>query len=116
MIVGLGIAITVAFTIASAAVDAEHIKKKQYIEDHKSRWWLRFFFFLGIGVFNVFWIIGSALIFTALFDQLLNKERGLPFWYLGTEAKWDRFFSKRKALYVIVKVVSLIGGILFFII
>ena len=108
------ICLSIAFVILSAIIDAEHIKKEQFFSDHKSRWILRFIFFLAIGIDHIEYIIGSALIFTALFDQVLNRLRGLGFWYLGTEAKWDLFFSSKPILYKFVKISALIGGVVAF--
>lgn len=105
---------TTAFTIISAIVDSEHINKGQYIESHKSRWILRLTFFIVVGISNILNGVAAALLFTALFDQVLNWLRGKPFWYLGTVAKWDIFFSKRKWLYITVKVLCLISAILLF--
>jgi len=101
----------VGFTACFAWMDAEHLNKKHYIDNHTSRWVLRAYFFVSIGIFNPWWMIGSSLIFTALFDQLLNLGRGLPFWYLGTVAKWDIFFSKRKWMYVSAKILALLLGV-----
>jgi len=107
---------TTAFVLASAIIDSEHILKKEYIKDHKPRWYLRFAFCLAISIYSPLNGIASGLLFYALFDQVLNFFRGLPFWYLGTVAKHDIFFSKRKWLYITVKVLCLIASItLFFI-
>jgi hypothetical protein len=100
----------------SAIVDAEHINKGEYIEDHSSRWLLRMGFFIAMAMSSKLDGLASALLFTALFDQLLNWFRNKPFWYLGTVAKWDIFFSKRKWLYITVKIICLITAITLFLI
>ena len=105
---------TTAFVLASAIVDSEHILKKEYIKDHKSRWYLRWSFCVVIAIYNPLNGVASGLLFYALFDQVLNFFRGLPFWYLGTVAKHDIFFSKRKWLYITVKVLCLITAIVLF--
>lgn len=114
MIGALGLLITASFTLLSALIDCEMILKGHYIDSHKSRWWLRLCFFLALGFHNWIWIFASALLFTASFDQVLNGMRTKPFWYLGTVAKWDIFFSKRKWLYITVKVLCLITAIVLF--
>lgn len=111
MIAGLGILVTSAFVLMSALVDAEMILKGHYIDSHKSRWYLRFCFFLSFGFFNWTWAIASALLFTALFDQVLNLMLSKPFWYLGTVAKWDKFFSNKKWLYVTIKILCLVTSL-----
>ena len=115
MIIGFGILLTIGFVIISAIVDAEHLNKKQYIDNHGSRWLLRLCFFLVLGFYDWIWIFASGLLFTATFDQALNRFRGLPFWYLGTVAKWDIFWSKRKWLYIPVKILVLILSLFLFI-
>lgn len=115
MIYSLSIGVTIGFSILSAVVDAEHINKKEYINKHRSRWLLRLCFFISIGLAEWQYFFASAFLFTALFDQLLNKFRDLPLWYLGTVARWDVFFSKRKWLYILVKVICLSLGLFLFI-
>jgi len=114
MITGLGILVTCGFVVISAIVDAEHILKKEYIESHRSRWFLRLCFFLAMGFHSWIWIIASALFFAATFDQLLNRFRELPFWYLGTVAKWDIFWSKRMWLYIPIKILLLLVSLFLF--
>lgn len=106
--------VTMYFTTWCVVVDAEHINKKQYIENHRSRWFMRSAFFLAIGISHPFYGIASVLFFSALFDQLLNKARALSFWYLGATAKWDIFFLKHKRLYITTKLLSIIFAILIF--
>lgn len=114
MIAGVGVLVTCAFTIFSATVDAEHIYKKEYIDNHSSRWWLRLSFFVAMGLRDPFFAIASALLFSALFDQVLNIFREKPLFYLGAVASWDIFFNKHRWLYLLVKVVSLIGSLWLF--
>ncbi len=94
----------------------QHILKKEYITDHKPRATLRVAFFAAFGVYDPIMGLASALLFWVLFDQLLNWMRYLPFWYLGTVAKTDIFFSKRKWLYISIKISSLILSLLLFLI
>jgi hypothetical protein len=106
--------LTILFIVFTAFIDVEMILKNQYIDSHRSRWLQRFTFFLALGLNDPLDAIASALLFSVLFDQVLNLMRGLPFWYLGTVAKWDIFFSKRKWLYIIAKFLMLIASILLF--
>ena len=106
---------TTAFVLASAIVDSEHILKKEHIKDHKSRWYLRWSFCFVIAIYNPLNGIASGLLFYTLFDQTLNFFRGLPFWYLGTVAKHDIFFNKRKYLYILTKLICLVLSIILFI-
>jgi len=108
------LSVTLSFIMLSAYIDAQQIIKKQYIINHVPRWLLRFTFFLAICVFNVRLGIASSLIFLSLFDQALNIELENPIFYLGTVAEWDKFFSKRKSLYVLVKVIALVVSLLMF--
>jgi len=114
IIILASILLVLLFTLLSAIIDSEMILKKQYIDSHKSRWCQRVCFFLVFGLYNWLWIFAAALLFTSLFDQILNQLRSKPFWYLGTVAKWDIFFSKRKWLYIIVKSLSFFGSMLLF--
>ena len=115
MIIITGILITAGFIIFSAVVDAQHLSKKQYIESHISRACLRASFFIMTGIYNPAHGLASALLFAALFDQILNVLMGKKLFYLGTVAKWDRFFNKRKCLYIIVKVTCLVLSLILFI-
>ena len=104
------------FTMASAAVDGTLINNKHYIDDHTPRVVFRFTVFILIGLLsqNVWLFIASGLLFAALFDQMLNFVRGLDFWYLGTVAKWDIFFSKYKWLYISTKISALLLSLIIF--
>jgi len=90
----LGIFAALGFAAVSALIDVEHITKQQYIESHVSRWIMRLYFFLAMGTQCACWSLGSALIFTAVFDQFMNYGMNKPFFYLGTVAKWDIFFQR----------------------
>lgn len=103
--------ITIAFTIACAKIDSDHINKGEHIRDHKSRWIMRACFVFMISLFDPFSALASGLLFTALFDHILNYLRGLPIMYIGHVAKWDKFFNKRKYLFFFVKILCLISSI-----
>jgi len=106
--------VSLAFVVLTALIDAEMILEEHYIDSHRSRWSQRVCFFLAMGMVQPEYFFASALLFSALFDQVLNSMRMLPFWYLGTVAKWDLFFSKRKWLYVAMKITTLILAALLF--
>ena len=134
----LGILTALGFSAVSALIDVEHIAKNEYIQNHVSRWILRMYFFMAMGTQHISWALGSALIFTAVFDQFINLGMSKPFWYRGKVASWDKFFNRKyivtpdiklrgkiivdarcirfnfSALYVIVKVSCLIGGVYLF--
>lgn len=103
------------FIIASAYVDAEHINDKDYIEDHKSRFLLRFVVALGfsydknmIYYFDFISLIIFLILFVSIFDSLLNIMRGKGFFYLGSVAKWDLFWKKHKSVYIFMRIFILI--------
>ena len=98
------------FTFLSAWIDAEHLEDNDYIESHVSRWLLRALFVIAVG--NTYQeYIGMTLVFTALFDVILNYLTGRKLLYLGKTAYWDIFWRKIPFLYIIFKVVSLFVGI-----
>ena len=99
------------FVSASAYIDAEHLKDKDWIESHTSRVIQRLVFVLTIALFNIKGAIASGIIMTVLFDQLLNEMRGLPTLHLGTTAKWDRFWRDKIIAYIIFKLVLLATGL-----
>jgi len=106
--------ITLMFIYYTAKIDYEHLAKNQYIYSHYSRWYQRFFFFVVCGIVNPIYGIAAGLLFTALFDQILNKLRGKKLWHLGTTAKWGIFFNKRKTLYITIKIISLLTSLILF--
>ena len=108
------IAVTIMFTYYTAKIDYEHLAKSQYIYTHNSRFYQRFFFFVVCGIVNPIYSVAAGLLFTALFDQILNKLRGKKLWHLGTTAKWGIFFNKRKALYITIKIISLLTSLILF--
>lgn len=114
MIIYKVILLTFAFICFTAVIDAEHLNDKDYIEDHESRSFQRLTFFITMGLIEYHYFVASGLLFAAFFDQVLNLLRGLPLLHLGNTAKWDKFFNKRKWLYVIVKLLALFGSIYVF--
>jgi len=105
--------ITIGFTVFTARIDAEHINKDEYITNHFDRWIQRSFFFLAIGFISIY-SLASALLFTAIFDQILNFLRGKHWLYLGTVSAWDRFFRNKIILYIIIKILALLTSMFLF--
>ena len=120
------IIITIVFVFLSAYIDYEHLRDNDYIESHVSRWILRALFVLAVAQGDFIVMAGMTLLFTALFDAVLNKLTKMPLLYLGSTARWDRFFTspisfklfKKKfyyknkmLLYIVVKIISLFLGV-----
>jgi Mn2+/Fe2+ NRAMP family transporter len=115
MILGLGIGITIAFTIMTAVIDAEHVNNKEWIFNHRSRWLQRFCFFSVYCLIDFKLGLASGLLFSALFDQVFNYFTNKPFWYLGTTALWDKVISKYRWVYIFVKIFLLVFSLYLFI-
>ena len=106
--------LVIDFTIYTALIDAEHINKDEYITNHLDRWLQRGCFFIAFAFTHVVYSLASALLFTALFDQILNIARGKHFLYLGTVSPWDRFFRNKIILYIIIKILALLTSLILF--
>lgn len=106
--------LSIAFTYFTAFIDDEHLDKNHYIIKHNSRLLQRLMFFSVFGLIHWLYSIAAGLMFMAIFDQMLNYLRPKPFWFLGNTAKWDIFFSKRRWLYITVKVLALITSLILF--
>jgi hypothetical protein len=107
--------LTLAFIVWTSLIDSIHIEQRDHI-DHFPRAMQRFTFFMLSFIIDWRYGIASGLLFAALFDQSLNYLIYKPIFFLGTTAKWDIFFSKRKWLYITVKIIALLGAITLFII
>jgi hypothetical protein len=105
------IIIILLFIFASAYIDYEHLRDNDYIESHVSRFALRALFILAVSAGDFIVMAGMSLLFMALFDGVLNYLTKMPLLYLGCTARWDRFFREHKFLYILVKIVSLFGGV-----
>lgn len=86
------------FLLLSAKIDAEHIKDNDFIEDHTSRGLLRILViiilwanFLNLAIMILLWI--------GLFSPTLNVMLNKDIYYLGTTAKWDKFWNRYPKLY-----------------
>ena len=106
------IILIIVFAYQCALIDSEHIKKSQYIKDHRSRFYLRALFVLVLGQLDLKVTIGAALLFWALFDMILNSLMDWGVWYIGDTAKTDKFFRKYKFLYKTLKFICLVAGVL----
>lgn len=106
--------LVINFTIFTALIDAEHINKDEYITNHFHRWLQRICFFLALSLIHITYFFAAALLFTALFDQILNLLRKKHWLYLGTVSAWDRFFRDKTYLYITVKILALLTSIFLF--
>ena len=112
MILALFITIVICFTALSAIIDVEHLKKRQYVLDHNSRWFQRLTFILIIAVFDWKLAIVAGLIFTVLFDHVLNIFWKKHLFYIGGTSKFDLFWRDNPSFYKAVKLVLLVTAIL----
>lgn len=114
MIAVLVTLITLAFTYYTAKIDAEHYYNKQSVKNHNSRWLQRALFIVVIATYSWSMALAMGLIFTVLFDQVLNVVRFGPkkIMYFGTVAKWDRFWYHNQGFYVMAKIVLLFAAVL----
>ena len=99
-----------AFVVISAYIDYEHLRDRDYIESHVSRWLLRLLFIVSASR-SYFDFVGMSLFFMATFDQVLNVMRGKDLFYLGNTAYWDRFFNRFPYAYIIFKVVTFFSSL-----
>lgn len=108
----LEIIISLLFLLANALVDNYLYRNKRYDDgNHFTRWSVRAAIIVLIGVLFFDWkfIAAAALIFTGLYDYLLNIIRGLPIGHLGNNMT-DRFWRKLGTITIIFKIALLIGG------
>lgn len=84
------------FIAINALVDDWLFNNKHYDDgNHPERFIIRACIIIALGIFVFDWkfIIATGLIFTAIFDYLLNYLRGLPLVHLGSN--WiDRFYYR----------------------
>ena len=106
-----GLILTIAFTLASAKVDAVLNNGGHYFTDHKPRFLFRLIVVSLISLFNPYLILAYGLIFFGIFNPSYGRFRDLGFWYLGTEAETDKFFRKYPTLYKITLISSSVSGL-----
>ena len=107
--------ITLSFIVSTAWIDSSHINNGQHFNSHTSRFIQRCGFFASQCLLGWKFGLASALLFTALFDGVLNVMMDRPLFHLGNTAKWDRFFRDQPGIFFFVKVGSLIGSVLLYI-
>ena len=84
-----------------AVFDWYHLNvRKKYIYSHASRWCLRALTVVVFSRFDLLAMLGMTLFFAATFDNTLNLMRGKELFYLGSIADWDKFWRKRKTIYI----------------
>lgn len=99
-----------AFLFATAAIDANHYKKGEWVENKRDRWLQRALFMIGLSLAShILDALFFALWWMASFDMILNFLRGLDSNHLGNKG-WDKFWSDKPTLYTVMKVVAFIGG------
>ena len=108
------ILLSISFVITTSQIDGNHINKGQYFKSHLFRALQRSIFFISFAFYNIYWSLGSALIFAALFDLLLNIKIGKQIFYLGETAKWYIFWNKHRFFYIALKPILLTIGVLLF--
>ena len=57
-------------------------------------------------------ILYEVTSFYVVFELALNMLRGKPWNYLGNTASLDKFLSKRRAVYYLLKLISVAGAVL----
>lgn len=102
--------LVVLFLMVSVLIDAEHLTKGQYIDDHQSRFFLRLLFIFTVSP-NLLVFLSAGMFFASTFDSFLNWARDKELHHLGNTAKWDKFWSKRKKLYIGLKYITFISSI-----
>jgi hypothetical protein len=108
---GSDLIILFAFIILSAKIDADHVRNMQYIESHLTRFLLRFSFIVALST-NLMSFAAYSLLFAATFDQAYNIARGNELMYLGSVAKWDRFWSDKPMMYLVFKIIMFSFGVI----
>lgn len=106
----VSITLTMLFIYFTAYIDYE-VLMYSYIYSHKARFIQRALFVIALSFYSINGAIGSALLFYALFDAVLNKLRNLELIYVGNTSTIDKFFNNKLPLYIAVKVICLFLGI-----
>lgn len=104
------------FLLTNAKLDDFLYSNKCYDDgNHFTRWSIRAAIIVLIGVLFFDWkfIAAAALIFTGIYDYLLNIIRGLPIGHLGNNMT-DRFWAKLgfKTSMIIKIILAISGGVL----
>jgi len=104
------ILISIAWPIAWAWIDSQHLNEQEYIEDHSPRALARGLVIALVFAFNWKYGVVMACSFWFLFDGVLSKLRGLKWFYIGEIAKTDKLFSRK--MYIFSKFLALSLGVL----
>jgi len=101
----------VIWTISQAYLDFEHINKGEFIKSHASRLSTRVLVGVLLLILSPIAGVVLGLVFWALFDASLNTLRKDPLFHLGNTDNTDKFFRKYQGLYIVSKIISLVGSI-----
>ena len=96
------------FIFYTAKIDAEHILKEEYIEDHTSRLIQRMSVGMLLVNYNFEYPILLWCLFWTFFDSILNKLRKKPLFYLGTVSEYDSFFGNKKLFFIFTKFITIL--------
>jgi hypothetical protein len=99
------------FIILSAKIDADYGRNMKYIESHLTRFLLRFVFIVALSA-NLMSFAAYSLLFAATFEQVYNIARGNDLIYLGSVAKWNRFWSDKPIGYLVFKIIMFSFGVI----
>jgi hypothetical protein len=97
-----------SYTVISAYIDVEHIKDKDYIEDHTSRIVQRGIVIVLSSFINIWFLLLFPFIFWVFFDATLNVLWGRDIFYIGNTAITDKFFRGNNWLYIGSKILALL--------
>lgn len=107
MIITLFLIVAYLWIHFTAKVDAEHLNKQEYINNHASRLAARILTGVIVGIFSPVAGICLGLLFWTLFDTILNRFRNKPWFYVGSVAETDKFFKNKYRFYFLTKIISL---------
>jgi hypothetical protein len=99
----------ILFLILSIRLDSEHLKDNDFIESHTSRWLLRGTFMIAAAV-DVFSFFAMLFYWMGMFDSGLNITLKKDINHLGTTAKWDKFWTRYKDMYLTMKIIVIYIG------
>ena len=107
----LKLVILLSYIFIVSKEDAEILNGGNFIYSHITRLISRSLLVIALSLGEDFSynLIVFSLTFMVFFDQVLNLLRiNISLFYLGTTSNWDKFFSKRLLLYVIIKILGLL--------
>ena len=90
-----------------AKIDADHVRKGQYFEDHSTRWLIRFIFVvLAAPTFPDFLLMSA--VFYLFFDIFYNLSSGKDWNYIGNTSEIDKFWQKYQSAQIPFKIILII--------